>query len=53
MGAAIIGLEIARSVGVTTELNPVPAAELPEGLQTLSDFVTPNQTDCAALTAVV
>ncbi len=52
MGAALRGLEIARNAGVKTILNPAPAADLPEGMLALCDYVTPNETECEALTGV-
>ncbi|MEM9432700.1 MAG: ribokinase [Pseudomonadota bacterium] len=52
MDAAFEALEIARKAGVTTLLNPAPAAELPEGMLALCDFVTPNETECEALTGI-
>lgn len=52
MDAAMRGLEIARAAGVTTVLNPAPAAELPEGMLALCDYVTPNETEVEALTGV-
>jgi ribokinase len=52
MEAAVRGLEIARTAGVTTILNPAPAAELPEGMLALCDHVTPNETECEALTGI-
>ncbi|MEM9577656.1 MAG: ribokinase [Pseudomonadota bacterium] len=52
MAAARRGLEIAKEAGVTTILNPAPAAELPEGMLALCDYVTPNETECEALTGV-
>ncbi len=53
MEAAVRGLEIARAAGVTTVLNPAPAAPLPDGMLALCDYVTPNETECEALTGVV
>ncbi|MEM9637070.1 MAG: ribokinase [Pseudomonadota bacterium] len=50
MPAALRALEIARAAGVTTVLNPAPAATLPEGMLALCDYVTPNETECEALT---
>ena len=50
--AARRALEIAREAGVTTILNPAPAAELPEGLLALCDHVTPNESEAEALTGV-
>jgi ribokinase len=52
MAAAVRGLEIARAAGVVTVLNPAPAAELPEGMLGLCDYVTPNETECEALTGI-
>lgn len=50
MEAAMRGLEIARDAGVTTILNPAPAADLPNGMLALCDYVTPNETETEALT---
>lgn len=52
MEAAVRGLEIARAAGVTTVLNPAPAAPLPDGMLALCDYVTPNETECEALTGI-
>lgn len=52
MPAALRALQIAREAGVTTILNPAPAAELPDGMLALCDYVTPNETECEALTGV-
>jgi ribokinase len=52
MAAALRGLEIARAAGVTTVLNPAPAAPLPDGMLALCDYVTPNETECEALTGI-
>ncbi|MEL6806465.1 MAG: ribokinase [Pseudomonadota bacterium] len=52
MDAAMRGLEIARAANVTTILNPAPAAELPDGMLALCDYVTPNETECEALTGI-
>ena len=45
-------LQIARAAGVTTILNPAPAAALPEGMLALCDYVTPNETEAEALTGL-
>lgn len=52
MQAAMRGLEIAHKSGVTTVLNPAPAATLPDGMLALCDYVTPNETECEALTGI-
>lgn len=52
MPAAMRGLEIAKQAGVVTVLNPAPAAALPDGMLALCDYVTPNETECEALTGV-
>jgi ribokinase len=45
------GLRLARDLGVTTILNPAPAAPLPERIYPLCDYITPNESEAAALTA--
>ncbi|HMA13148.1 MAG TPA: ribokinase [Kiloniellaceae bacterium] len=50
--AALRGLAIAREAGVTTILNPAPAAELPAEIYRLCDYVTPNESEAAALTGL-
>ncbi|MEP4196964.1 MAG: ribokinase [Aliishimia sp.] len=52
MPAAMRGLEIARQAGVTTILNPAPAATLLDGMLALCDYITPNETECEALTGI-
>lgn len=52
MDAALRGLEIARKAGVTTILNPAPAAKLPDGMLELCDYVTPNETEAEDLTGI-
>lgn len=52
MDAARHALKIACGGGATTILNPAPAAELPDGMLELCDFVTPNETEAEALTGV-
>ena len=44
------GLKLARELGVTTILNPAPAASLPERIYPLCDYITPNESEAAALT---
>jgi ribokinase len=43
-------LRIASAAGVTTILNPAPAADLSPDLLALCDYVTPNETEAQALT---
>jgi ribokinase len=50
--AAVRALEIARTAGVTTILNPAPAAPLPDSIYTLCDYVTPNETEAEGLTGI-
>lgn len=45
-------LEIARAAGIVTVLNPAPALELPQELLELADYITPNETEFAALSGV-
>jgi ribokinase len=52
LDAAIRALEIARAAGVTTILNPAPAAALPDEIYRLCDYVTPNETEAAGITSV-
>lgn len=52
LDAALEGLRIARAAGVTTILNPAPAAELPRGMLALADYVTPNESEAALLTGL-
>jgi len=50
--AAKRALEIAREAGVTTILNPAPAAKLPDRIYALSDYLTPNETETEELTGM-
>jgi ribokinase len=52
LDAAIRALEIARAAGVTTILNPAPAAALPDSIYRLCDYVTPNETEAEGITGV-
>lgn len=49
---AVHALQLARAAGVTTILNPAPAASLPEGTVALCDYVTPNESEAEALTGL-
>ena len=50
--AARAGLALARQAGVTTILNPAPAAELDDGLLGLCDWITPNESEAEGLTGI-
>lgn len=50
--AAIEGLRLARSHGVTTILNPAPALPVNDAIYAHCDYVTPNETEAATLTGV-
>jgi ribokinase len=52
VSAAHRGLELARKHGVTTVLNPAPALPLPDEIFPLCDYITPNETEAAALTGI-
>lgn len=52
MEAAHRALQIASEAGVTTILNPAPAATLPEGMLALCDYITPNETETQELTGI-
>ncbi|WP_298262173.1 ribokinase [uncultured Litoreibacter sp.] len=52
MAAAFEGLRMARLAGVTTVLNPAPAAEISQEMLELCDYITPNETETEALTGV-
>lgn len=52
LGAALHGLRTARDFGVTTILNPAPAAKLPTEMLALCDYVTPNETEAEGLTGI-
>ncbi len=50
--AAHRGLELAHSRGVITVFNPAPAFALPDSIYPLCDYITPNETEAAALTGI-
>ena len=50
--AALRGLQIARAAGVTTILNPAPAAPLTDEMLALCDYITPNESEAEALTGI-
>jgi len=52
MPAAHHGLAIARNGGAVTILNPAPAAQLPDGMLDLCDYVTPNESEAEGLTGL-
>ncbi len=43
------GLELARRLGVPTILNPAPAQGLPDRIYAWCDYLTPNESEAAAL----
>ncbi len=50
--AGLRALEIAKAGGAVTILNPAPAAELPDAIYPLCDYVTPNESEAEALTGI-
>ena len=50
--AARRALEIARGAGVTTILNPAPAAPLDDAMLALCDYLTPNESEAETLTGL-
>lgn len=52
VAAARRGLEIARAAGVTTILNPAPAAPLDDAILRLCDYLTPNESEAEGLTGL-
>lgn len=51
--AARRGLEIARAAGTTTIFNPAPFVPFDPAIYGLSDYMTPNETEAAAMTGIV
>ena len=49
---ALHALKLAQAAGVTTILNPAPAASLPAGMLGFCDYVTPNESEAEALTGL-
>jgi ribokinase len=52
LDTAMEALRIARDAGVTTVLNPAPARQVDDAIYALCDYVTPNETEAAALTGL-
>jgi len=52
LDAALRGLQIARAAGVTTMLNPAPAADLTDAMLALCDIITPNESEAEGLTGI-
>ncbi len=50
--AAQRGLEIARAAQVITIFNPAPAEPFPDAIYGLTDYITPNESEAAALTGI-
>ncbi len=47
--AALAALKIAREAGVTTVFNPAPAAPFDPAIYALTDYITPNESETAAM----
>ena len=45
-------LDLAQAGGAATILNPAPAADLPQGMLALCDYITPNEEEARALTGI-
>ena len=52
LDAAMHALTIAQKARTKTILNPAPVTKLPEGMLTLCDYVTPNETETEGLTGI-
>lgn len=52
MDAAHHALEIAKTAGIRTVLNPAPAAEIPAEMLALCDFITPNESEAEGITGI-
>jgi ribokinase len=52
MEAARAALEVARSAGTRTILNPAPAADIPAEMLALCDYVTPNESEAEGITGI-
>lgn len=52
LGSVEHGLRVAHELGIPTILNPAPAVALPEDIFPLCDYVTPNESEAAALTGL-
>jgi ribokinase len=50
--AAFYALHIAKTAGVTTILNPAPAAPLDDAIYKLCDYITPNESEASMLTGI-
>jgi len=46
------GMEIAHRAGVPVLLNPAPAIQMPESVYPMVSYLTPNETEAAALTGI-
>ena len=47
--AVLHALQLARSLDVTTILNPAPGLPLPDSIYPLCDYITPNESEAATL----
>ncbi len=52
LDAVIAGAQVARERGVTVILDPAPAQPIPDSLYSLTDIITPNESEATALTGI-
>lgn len=52
MAAALEAFKLAKKHGVTTILNPAPAAKISEELLKVTDIIAPNETESAVITGI-
>ncbi|MDL2236460.1 ribokinase [Christensenellaceae bacterium OttesenSCG-928-K19] len=51
--AVLYGLQMARDAGVKTVLNPAPALPLTEEIYSVTDYITPNETESEGYTGLM
>lgn len=52
ISATLKAFKIAKKHGVTTILNPAPAAKIPDELLKVTDIIAPNETESAVITGI-
>ena len=52
VAAALASLKLAKDSGVITIFNPAPATKLDDGIYSLCDYCTPNESEASLLTGV-